>query len=166
MLKHYRLVCFAVLCVLLVAAAAQVKAQMLVSYDEFLVIRKNPDVIILNAAQLEKYFMVVPENMAAEGKGISQSQLDTLLASLIPTKETEVVLFCYENFQPTRRLSANNVVSYSLKENGYKNIKQLKNLYNSTDPAEIEKALRLGEKEIIPYTKKIPENYPLDSKSE
>ena len=167
MRKHFFLTnLIAVFCLFLAIAAQPVKAQAPISYDEFLSMREDRDLVILNAAQLEKYFMVVPEEMAKQGKGLSQSQLDLLLASLIPTKETKVILFCHQNFQPTRMLSASESVSYALKENGYTNVRFLENLWGNGSHEEAEKARMLGEKEIIPFSKKIPENFPLVNKSE
>lgn len=126
-----------------------------ITYENFLKIRDTPDVVVLDAAQLEKYFMVVPEELAQKGKGLSQKQLDVVLAELIPTKDTKVILYCYQSFMPTRNMPASLSVAMSLRANGYQNIYELEYLWmNGHSEAQ---AQQLGEKEIIPYAKKIPE---------
>ena len=157
-------------CVLILAATTVLAADGVafqkpenVTYEVFLKMRSEQDVVVLDAAQLEKYFMVVPEDMAKQGKGISQKQLDALLVSLIPAKETKVVLYCYQNFMRTRNMPASSSVAISLEANGYKNIYALEYLWMNGRTEE--QAKSLGEKEIIPYAKKIPENYPVENKS-
>lgn len=153
--------------VILMATILQAHAKLRddqISYKEFLMMRSKSDVVVLDAAQLEKYFMVVPENMAKQGKGISQKQLDSLLVSLIPTKDTKVILYCYQNFMPTRNMPASTSVAMSLEANGYKNVQELEYLW--TNGRSHAHAQVLGDKEVIPYAKKIPENVFMENRSE
>lgn len=169
MLKFFKLVCVLMLLLLLPIqgmAEQTYKLSEPLKYEKFLEERAQDNVVILDAAQLEKYFMLVPEDVAAAGKGISQKQLDSLLVSLIPSKGTKVVLYCYQNFEPTRRMSAGQSVALSLIQNGYTNVETLEDLWGNGSAQEYEKAQRLGKTEVIPYAKKIPENYPLENKSE
>lgn len=125
-------------------------------YSEFLKVRNDADTVVLHAPDIERLFLVVPQEKADAGQGITQVELENALQQIIPRKNTRVILYCYVNFDPlTRRMPARTTVALSLLANGYSNVYELEDLWkdtklSSTSLKEIE------EKEVQPYTKKIP----------
>ncbi len=126
------------------------------TYEQYLSWRDEPETVVLNAFQLEPLFYIVPDQMAAEGKGLTQQELDQILAGLIPSKETRILLYCEENFYPTRRMAAKTSVGISLIRNGYQNVYELETLWDKKtffgnekySSSELEDILK---NEVLPY---------------
>ncbi len=134
-----------------------------ISYEKFLELREGPDVVVLDATQLEPYFWVVPE--AQKDSGITQKELDGFLQSIIPSKDTKVILHCYETFAMTRKMPASDMAVFTLRQNGYKNVYALAPLWHDTNILGIKIASpsldhieKIRVKEVLPFTKDIPKN--------
>lgn len=108
-------------------------------YEDFIQWRQDKDVVILNAWQLEPLLWVAPSDIAKTTKtGLTQEDFDNVVASLIPARDTRVVLYCYENFAPIRRIPARQAVAAALRAAGYTNVHELESLINragQNDPA-------------------------------
>lgn len=128
-----------------------------VSYDKLLEMRDDPDVVILDASEMEPLFWVVPESAAKRGKGLTQAELDSVLSEMIPSKDTRIVLYCYQNFALTRIMPARTTVALNLRENGYKSVYELEDLWSSENFSEVD-LQKIAEKEVFPYTKKLPDS--------
>ena len=103
-----------------------------IDYKEFLKWKENPETVILDSYKLEPFLHIAPPEVAGkEDNSITQAQFEKLLSDLIPNKDTPVILFCWENFQPTRMMSARSSIGYSLEKNGYSNILYLKDLWRN-----------------------------------
>lgn len=134
-----------------------------ITYEDFLKWRDDKNTVILDASLLEKYFLVSPQlqrSSTNQDENITQEKLDKLLNSLIPTYDTKIILYCYQTFAPTRRVSASQSVSFSLMGNGYKNVYILEDLWKGNRSEQIAKTI--GDKDVIPYAKKIPENIDMN----
>lgn len=127
-----------------------------ISYHEFLKMRDDPETIILDAGQMEPLFWVVPESVARQGKGLTQAELDSALSDVIPSKESKIILHCYQNFAPTRMMPARSSVASHLRANGYKRVYELADLWHDQGFDETDSAFKIAEKEIFPYTRKLP----------
>lgn len=103
-----------------------------IDYTEFLERKENPETVILDSYKLEPFLHISPPEVAEkENNSITQAQFEKLLSDLIPKKDSPVILFCWENFQPTRMMSARSSIGYALEKNGYSNILYLKDLWRN-----------------------------------
>lgn len=133
-----------------------------ISYETFLKWREDPNTIVLDAAELEPLFFVVPEAVLEKtGRGVTQAELDTALQTLIPSRDTRVILYCWQNFAPTRTVLARTSVALHLRGNGYSNVHQLKDLWLKKSvwgEAEIldREELEPRTKEVVSSAKEIP----------
>lgn len=128
-----------------------------VNYSDFLKVRNDANTVVLSAPEIERLFIVVPQEQADAGEGITQVELENALRQIIPQKNTRVILYCYVNFDPlTRRMPARETVGLSLIANGYSNVYELDDLWKDS---KINSAAlhEIAEKEVYPYTKKIPD---------
>lgn len=130
-----------------------------ISYDEFLEMRDDPQTVVLAADRMEPLFWVAPADIVAQGKGLTQSELDSVLSEMIPSKETRIILHCHQNFAPTRMMPARNSVAHHLRANGYRHVYELEDLWQEQDRMkEADSAFKIAEKEIFPYTRKLPDS--------
>ncbi len=127
-----------------------------ISFETYKEWRDDKDTVVLDAAQLEPLQWIVPENVTKKRqRGITQAEFDRAISEVIPKKETRVVLYCYETFMPTRRMSAMASVANVLKANGYTNIHTIEKLWDNPKHKNSED---LRVKEFEPYTKSLPDD--------
>lgn len=128
------------------------------SYKEFLKVRDKPDTVVLDANRMEPLFWVGTEEDAKAGKGLSQKELDAVLSEIIPSKETRVILYCHENFFPTRRVPAKNAVAMSLRGNGYTRVYELDTFWTSPEGERM--TVEQAQENVFPYAKPLPASAP------
>ncbi len=128
-----------------------------VNLQQLITMSKDKNTIILDSYQLEPFFHIAPANIAQKQKNAyTQQQLDQLLHSLIPSKDSPIILFCWENFQPTRKMSARFMVNHALQKNGYHNLYELKDLWHVGDVMVDEKQLHTMEEHVRTLATAIP----------
>lgn len=126
------------LMILLIFAIPQANAQSApkneITYDQLISWSQDPDTRIFDAYQLEPFIHVAsPHLTATDPNSITQDQLNDLLTSLIPTKNSRTILYCQESFFPTRMVSAQSIIQMVLNQHGYTNIYQLEKLWLKHD---------------------------------
>ncbi len=158
------------LSLMLIALATTARSQPLLSLNaptskqinlqQLITMSKNKNAVILDSYQLEPFFHIAPADIAQKQKNAyTQQQLDQLLHSLIPSKDSPIILFCWENFQPTRKMSARFMVNLALQKNGYHNLYELKDLWHDGDIMVDEKQLHTMKKHVRTLATTIPPQF-------
>lgn len=123
-----------------------------ISYDDYLELRDDEDFIVLDAYEIEPFLHVGPKSSHAS---ITQERLNEIISSMIPTQDTKIILYCWQNFMPTRTMPARSIVGATLAQMGYKNVYLMDDLWHEKGEDFAKTAF---ENEIAPY--KVPLSQP------
>lgn len=97
----------------------------MISFVELQKIIDKPDVVVLDLRSEHEYKDGHLKNAIDFGCDMSEEKL----SKVIPSKDATVVVYCTNNFSPSRRLSLNNSCLPQLISLGYKNAKVLEDLW-------------------------------------
>tara|TARA_R110002072_G_scaffold300928_1_gene479212 strand:+ start:106 stop:555 length:450 start_codon:yes stop_codon:yes gene_type:complete len=119
-----------------------------ISYDDYLELRDDEDLVVLDAYEIEPFLHVGPKSSRAS---ITQEILNEIISGIIPTQDTKIILYCWQNFMPTRTMPARSIVGVTLAHMGYKNVYLMDDLWHEKGEDFAKTAF---ENEIAPY--KVP----------
>lgn len=149
---NFFLILLSVIFMASVVLADDMASQKEISYSQFLEWRGNKETVILDSWALEPLQWISPKDIVEKtGRGITQDDFDHALSTIIPSKNTRVILYCYQSFEPTRMVSAKFRVADTLRANGYTNVHELEDLWKSPTFSVNTNFKDILNKEVAPY---------------